>query len=487
MLSNKVGRPIQESLLALLIYDDTHGGVVAKLLSPEMFDGDYADIARRVGDYWQSYNKAPGTQVDDLFADIFTERTGRDLTYGDLFVHLMQLHEEGVNAAFLLDSINKFTRFQNLKRLLTESAEKAQSLGEESLEDVDRAIDDYRKVKTNTIAPAVTLFDVEQILAHIQRRSTEFDTGIKELDKAYIGPARGTLFLILGPPGAGKSWSLIQIGKRALLRRKRVLYVSCEMDAYEVGSRFYQTILGLTTRQPNSLVTRLLYDDDGKFRGFERNEVKSDFSLMDDLAGVELAVRIRNLESMFSNLRIRRYPPGQLTPEMLDGVIDVDASTSGFVPDIILQDYIGIMKTDPKNLRITLGHNGIGLRGIAVSRNVAMVTAQQVSREGVKEQKAGREIDIEHTAEDWSLMGTADMALTMSQTKAEATLGLMRLFVGKGRNEAGRFSVLVSQNYAQGQFAVDSYRIPSGYTKAVDQFITEQENGRRAEDDDQDD
>ena len=40
MLSNKIGRPLQESLLALLIYDNTNGGIVAKLLDAANFDGD---------------------------------------------------------------------------------------------------------------------------------------------------------------------------------------------------------------------------------------------------------------------------------------------------------------------------------------------------------------------------------------------------------------------------------------------------------------
>lgn len=486
MLSERVGRPIQESLLALLIYDDTHGGIVAKMLSPEMFDGDYSDIASKVGSYWQTYNKAPKRQVDDLFADIFTERTGRDITYGDLFVHLLELHQEGVNAEFLIDTINKFTRFQHLKRLLLDSAEKAQNFGEEALADIDSEIDKYRKLQVDAAsARALTLFDYVPILSALQTRSNEFDIGVKDLDRGYIAPARGRLMLLLGPPGAGKTWALIQIAKRALLRRKRVLFLSCEMSDYEVGARFYQSILGVATRQPESLITRLLYDDDSKFDGFIQEQVKSDFLLMDEeLAHVELAMRIRRLEWLFANLRIRQYVPGQLTPSLIEAAVDADASTTGFIPDMILIDYMGIMKLDPNNLRITLGHNGVALKGIARQRNVAVVSAQQVSRAGVQEQKAGREIDIEHTAEDWSLMGTADIAVTMSQTKAERQLGLMRLHVGKGRAEMDKYSVLITQNYNQGQFAIESYRIPSSYTRMLDEFIKERDRDQQAEEDD---
>lgn len=479
-----MGRPIQESLLALLIFDETHGGVVARTLSPDVFDGDYADIARKVGNYWATYNKPPKMQVDDIFADIFTEKTGRDVTYGDLFVYLMQMYEEGINAQFLLDTIHKFDRFQSLKRLLIESAEVARSMGEASLEQIDRALDDYRRKQVNNASTTLSLLDPEPILRYVQARSVEFDLGIKELDSGYISPARGHLMLLLGTSGVGKSWGLIHVARRALLRRKRVLYVTLEMDAPDVGARFYQAMLGVATRQPESLVTRFVFDD-GKFAGFEQEKIRSDFLLLDEgLAHIELGIRIRNFEWMFRNLRIKRFAPGELTPELLEAVIDTEAATTGFMPDMVLIDYVGIMKTDPNNLRITLGHCGVGLRRIAVQRNMAVVTAQQASRQAMTEQKQGKEVDIEHTAEDWSLIATADTALTMSQTKMESALGLVRLLVAKGRTEKGRFTTLVTQDYTRGQFAVESYLLPNKYIKLLDEFNEELDRGKESDDSD---
>jgi replicative DNA helicase len=495
MLSTKLGRPIQESLLALLVYDDQHGGVVARLLSPEQFDGDYADIARRVGDYWRRYNRPPKRQVDDLFADIYTERTGQDVTYSDLFIHLMEAHQEGINAEFLLDNINRFARFQSLKRLLIDSAEKAQNLGEAAIEDIDNEIDRYRKVKQTLAPPAVTLFEYEDVLAYLTKRSTEFDTGISELDDAFIRPARGAMVLFIGPTGTGKSWALIQMAKRAMLRRKRVLHVTLEMEAAEVAARYYQSLFGVTTRDANSQVTTLLFDDEDereprrkwrKFRGFDRSEVTSNFSLADDLAGTELAMHIRQMEGMLGNLRIRRFPGGKLTPSALEAVMDADAASTGFIPDMVVLDYLGIMEVDKNDKRGSLGQTALELRAMAQTRGVSLVTAQQGNREGIKEQKLGKELGVEHVAEDLSLVQTADVTITMSQTSTERELGLMRLFVGKGRNEKDKFGILVTQNYDQGQFAVESHRIPNGYSKAVDDFLAELA-GKDGEDDDDDD
>jgi KaiC/GvpD/RAD55 family RecA-like ATPase len=485
-LNDKVGRPIQESLLALLIFDEKHGSVVARSLSPEEFDGDYADIARRVGNYWSTYNKPPKMQVDDLFADIFTERTGRDQTYGDLFVSLMRLHEEGLNAEFLLDTIARFTRFQSLKRVLISSAELARAKGEDSLEEIDTALDNYRRLQIDrSSGEMLSLLDFEPILKHLQERSVEFNTGIKELDRNYIAPARGQLFLLLGTTGIGKSWGLIHLANRALIRRKRVLYITLEMDAAAVGARFYQALMAVSTRQSESLTTRFVFDE-GQFAGFEQEQIKSDFLLFDeDTAHVELAVRVRNFEWMFKNLRIKRFAPGELTPELIEAVVDTEAASSGFIPDMIVVDYVGIMKVDPNNMRITLGHAGVGLRRIAVQRNIAMVTAQQASRVGISEQKAGREVDIEHTAEDITLINTSDTAVTMSQTKMEGELGLMRLLVAKMRGGKGRFTTLVTQDYTRGQFVVESHPLPSRYSKVLKEF--NEELAREQESDDKED
>lgn len=68
-----------------------------------------------------------------------------------------------------------------------------------------------------------------------------------------------------------------------------------------------------------------------------------------------------------------------------------------------------------------------------------------------------------HAAEDFSKIGTADCAITYSQTAAERQLGLARLFVSNARTDEDKFTILIAQAYATGQFCLDSLRMMDSY------------------------
>ncbi len=455
MLHDKVPTSSQESILALLLYDDAHGGTIASMVTPELFDGEYEEIARRVGRYWAKYNCAPKRQTDELFSDVFGEPTGRDLTYAQLFVHLLELHQNGINVTFLQDTVNRFTRTQRLKHLVVKLAEDVRARGEAALEDADKEMDTYRQQRVDGGSKRRTLFEVEAILASMSKNTKEFTTGIEPLDRGYVVPSRGELMVLLGTPGTGKSWGLVHIAKQAMLARRRVLYATCEMSPDVVATRFYQSILGVPKRRAESMVTSFKMDD-GKFAGFDREAVQPEFALMDEYAQTEITVRMRRLEWVFRNLSIRGYAAGELTPGLLNAAIDNDVAMHGFIPDMVIVDYLGIMDVDKKDMRVSMGRNAVSLRGIAQSRGVAMVAAQQISREGKKAMDAGQDVDVQHTAEDWSLIGTTDVAITLSKTKLESELGLMRLLTAKVRGERAHYSVLCTQDYSRGQFALEA-------------------------------
>lgn len=480
-LSDTIGPRLQESLITLLIWDDTHGATVARLLSPEMFDGDYQEIARRVGRYWQQYNRAPAYQADELFDDL----ADKGETFANLFVHTLQLYQAGINPAFLLDTVHKFVRTRSLEQVAVNVLEQLQARGPDAVDEADAALDAYRRQRVAAASHGLTLFEVDTVLASLSNITREFDTGIEDLDKGYVLPARGELMVLVGVTGTGKSWGLTHLSKRAMARRRKVLYVTCEMSEGAVAARFYQSLLGVSRRPVESTVTRLMLDRDGKFAGFGRDKVESDFSLTDPSANLELTVRIRRMESTFRNLHIRGYAAQDLTVEKLEAAIDEDAATTGFVPDMVVVDYLGEMKLDPNNLRIMLGHTVKALRGLAQRRNLAIATAHQAGRSA----KDAGEVDLQHIAEDWTIVGTADIVLTMTQTKLEAELGLMRLYTAKVRNEASHYTVLVTQDYTRGQFAIESKRLPSNYSRMVKEFENAQtrEAQRGAESDDADD
>jgi len=154
-------------------------------------------------------------------------------------------------------------------------------------------------------------------------------------------------------------------------------------------------------------------------------------------------------------LIIKEFPTGSLSIQKLRAYLDNLEGYYNFIPDIILLDYLDLMDIDVDKLRIDLGRTAVELRGIAIERNLAMVTVAQSNRAG--EDKAW--LTRKNLGEDYSKVKTADVLITYNQLKHEKANGLARLFIDKGRNNKDGDAVLISQNYSLGQFCLDSGRI----------------------------
>jgi hypothetical protein len=214
--------------------------------------------------------------------------------------------------------------------------------------------------------------------------------------------------------------------------------------------------------------------------------IKPEFALDDKQARREVKKLVKELNKS-GLLVIKKFPTRGLTVNQLRAYLDTLEATENFIPDMIILDYIGIMKTDERNHRISLGRTFEDFRGLCEERNAAGVTAAQVSRAGAEAQF----VKSTHVSEDWSLITTADTAVTYTATEEEESLGLARLFVAKGRGEKDKFGVIISQSYAMGQFCLQSAPLVADYYKHVEAEAEVPEKGfkkkRRGNHDDHDD
>lgn len=478
MVAQRYVGSLQENLLTLLCHSDDHGRVVANLVDPALFEGDYRILAERAVDYWRKWRKAPRAHTADLLADILgNKRDPRAITYRNVLVEMLRLSEE-INAPHVLEGLRSFTRAQRFQALVMESARRLEAQKELALPEIEEMWADMLRARDATYDPGMTPNDVERVLAYLANRDAEFTTGIEEFDRRGIIPYRAAVFLFLAATGIGKSWWFIHLAKRALMHRKKVLYISLEMSEEEVIQRFYQSYFGAATRQTDEdIEVRTLEKDSlGKLSEIGTEVIAPEFYLRSENAAEELMVRRELQRGKLKDFVVKRFPTRGLTINQLRGYLDVLDSAAGFVPDLLILDYIGIMKTDAKDHRISLGRIFEDFRGLCVERNIAGATAQQVSKKGALARRAGK-TDV---SEDWSLIGTSDVCVVMSATGAEKRAGLGCLQVGKARSEKDQFSVLITQNYATGQFALGSARLDKRYEELFDPRSSD-------EDDDDDD
>lgn len=452
-IPERLAGSLQEDLLTLLTHSDEHGRAVANLVDPALFEGDYRIVAERAVDYWARYAKAPGAHMADLLSDILESKHDRRAgTFRGILIEMLRL-SEAINPKYAVDSLRSFIRVQKFQSAVLETARKIQSQRELAIPEVEEMWGDLLRTRDATLDRGVTLNDTDKLIDFLRNTATEFSVGIDELDARGIAPMRGAVMLLIASTGIGKSWGLIHLAKRALMQRKKVFYASLELSEGELLMRFYQAFFSVTDRALKEplYVSALEKDSYGRLSEITREEIKPEFSLDSENLEDELEVRRQLMQGRFKNMEIKRFPTRGLTVNMLRGYLDA-LEAAGFVPDVLILDYIGIMKTDTKDPRVSLGHAFADFRGLCVERNMAGITAQQINREGGKSARGGQT----NVAEDWSLIGTSDICISVNATSAEKKYGFARVFVEKARRARDRFGVLITQNYDIGQFILES-------------------------------
>jgi hypothetical protein len=364
--------------------------------------------------------------------------------------------------------MNSFIRVQNAKQLILDAAEQLDSQGIRALEVVEGQLADFLRGRAAIADNALSLADVDRVINYLEDVQNEFRTGVKELDDAHIIPMRRKLYFVLAPSGYGKTWALIQIGKMAFVLKKKVLHISMEIEAEEVAQRYYQALFAASKRDDIVELPRLKRDNKDQIKGVERKEVTLDFTFSSSAIREELQTRVKHFGKRIDNIKVKDFPMRGLSVEQLDAYLEQIDAVHGFKPDMLIIDYPGIMKTDAKNHRISLGRLIEDLRGLAKRRDLAIVAAHQTSKEGMNAEM----VRATHVAEDFSAVMTADFLVTYSQSAAEQRYGLARLYVAKGRSEQDKFGVIITQNYKTGQFVLDSARLSDNYTKLMERIKT---------------
>jgi hypothetical protein len=447
---------LQENLLTALVHSNEYGRVVAALVEPALFEGDYRIIAERSVDYWRRYGKAPGPHAADLLSDILEDKKeyARAGTFRSIIVEMLRL-SESINYKYAVDSLRSFVRVQRFQGAVLDTARRLNAQRELALPEVEEMWANLLRERSQTMERGLSLLDTDRLISYLQTHAVEFTTGIDELDARGIVPLRGAAMLLLASTGIGKSWGLIHLAKRALMQRKKVFYASLELSEEQLIGRFYQSFFGASRWEPREsdpiMAFSLEKDALGQLSYMERAEIKPEFTFDGESLEDELRTRRDLMQGKFRNIEIKRFPMRGLTVNMLRGYLDF-LEQSGFIPDVVVLDYIGIMKTDARDHRISLGRTFEDFRGMCVERSVAGITAQQMSRKAARTSRGGQT----NVAEDWSLIGTADVCIAINATSAEKQYGLARVFVEKARDQRDRFGVVISQNYDTGQFVIDS-------------------------------
>lgn len=451
---------LQETLITILATDDKNAPIIRGVVDIGLWGGPYKHIAARCYDYVDRYKKAPGQHLPDILSDKLDAKNGREANlYADIVENILTT-KDGINTVYGMSRLESFIEHQALRGVAINLAKALQRDTEESLEEARTLIAGATKKSLSVFDPGTRLSNKSRVLEFLDIQQGSFPTGIAELDRRSFGPTRKEMWLLVANTKGGKSWTLMHLAKMALMHRVKVCHVTLEMSEARCAQRYMQALFAISKRQEIFNTTKFNRDDLGRIAGFEDQRVTPKLTFDDPNIRVKLERRIDRWSSrMLDNIFIKEFPTGTLTMPQLKAYLDNLETTENFIPDLLVVDYPDLFKLDKANFRLALDEVYKELRGIAVSRNLALAIVSQSHRDAAR----SKLVKADNVAEAYSKISHADTILTLSATEQEQKLGLARLHVAHARNDTDKITVVISQNYGMGQFVVQSVLLKGEY------------------------
>ena len=221
-----------------------------------------------------------------------------------------------------------------------------------------------------------------------------------------------TLTCVLAGTGVGKSLFMCHMAATNLMDGKKVLYITAEMAEERIAERIDANLLDVNIKDLENL-DRVTYE-------------KKVTKIRDKTEG---------------RLIIKEYPTATANVGHIRYLLNELKLKRKFIPDIIYIDYLNIMCSQRlkygANVNSYLYIKSIAeeLRGLAVEKDVPIVTATQTTRSGSTNSDPG----LEDTSESFGLPATVDFMFAV--ISSEELTSLNQLMVKQLKN---RFNDLLS-------------------------------------------
>lgn len=434
MANYDFGEEIQDELVYNIITDTTFLKRTEGLIKPEYFDnvanGYLVDIALEHFDkYKEAINiKSLVQEIKDKVSKKIIREDIKDIIK-DKLNHIYSI-PKNVAKEKLIDEVAVFAKHQAVQNAFVLCVDKLKNNDYDYIEKAMR-----KALNTGSSSQFETYSYFDELNSRIEKRkllllgtaqTENISTGIPDLDACLRGGGWGIgeLSLLMGGPKSGKTMGLAEFALNASLSGKNVLYVTLEVSEQIIAERL-----------------------DANLSDIKINDIGLD---MNNIMSVQQAVA--RAVSKAGMLDIQPYPTGQMKPSDLRRLIEKRQSDTGLKYDLVVVDYADIMRAETlhgfSEKRDMLTSIYEDLRAIAQTYHVAVLTATQTNREGVKAKVA----DMTHVAEDLGKIRTADIVISINCTEEEKMVNEARLFFAASRTGESDITLKIKRDIAKGKF-----------------------------------
>jgi len=390
---------IETTILSNLIHNEDYSRKVLPFLNKEFFHDEVEKtLYLTIDSHVEKYNTLPTKEVLGI---TLNEDSLNEQVFEGCVEYLSNLEKSDTDEEWLLDKTEEFCQEKAVYNAIMESIgiidgrdkEKTKgaipeilskalsvsfdsSIGHDWIEDFQARYEFYHKVEERIP------FDLEYLNA---------------ITKGGL-PSK-TLTCILAGTGVGKSLAMCHFAANNLMDNKKVLYITMEMAEERISERIDANLLDCSL-------------DDLKDLPFKMYEKKVE--------------RIRSKTE--GKLIVKEYPTASAGAGHFRHLLNELRLKRNFVPDIIYIDYLNICASSRmkygSNVNTYMMIKSIAeeLRGLAVEKNVPIVTATQTTRGGFTNSDPG----LEDTSESFGLPATTDLMFALvSSEELEALNQIM--------------------------------------------------------------
>lgn len=267
------------------------------------------------------------------------------------------------------------------------------------------------------------LYDIDERYKNLREAHlNKITTGFNQIDEVLGGGwSRKELYCFMGPPGIGKSIFLPNVGIKALVNGFNVVHYSLEMSEDRVGIRYDAIASGIHSKKlPDNL-----------------DEIKQKYETYKKISK--------------AHLKIKEFPTSMASILDIEAHLDELKMYDDFDPDLIIIDYGDIMRSTKSNTKNPYEEQGWifrELRGLAVKRNIVVITATQSTRDSLAADGGTKDIiGMDQTADSMEKNRILDVLFSITQSRQEKDDGKINLWVAKNRNGTSNKNLEFLINY----------------------------------------
>tara|TARA_Y100000361_G_C11160912_1_gene347267 strand:+ start:1846 stop:3219 length:1374 start_codon:yes stop_codon:yes gene_type:complete len=383
---------LETKILSNLVHNESFARKVLPFLKGDYFhDNSENLIYEEIGGFVERYNEIP--TIDVLRVEFNQKTNLSDDQYSNVIDYLKEIYDKDDSSEeWLLTSTEKFCQEKAVYNALMESISIVDG------KDDEKGEGEIPKILTEALSVS---FDPNVGHDYFEDSDVRFDFYHKVEEKVKFdlelfnsitkgGLPKKSLNICLAGTGVGKSMFMCHQAAGCLKDGKDVLYITLEMAEERIAERIDANLLDIA---------------------------------LDDMIALPRESFNKKIENerqkTVGNLIIKEYPTAVAHVGHFRHLLNELRLKKTFIPDIIFIDYLNICSSS----RIKANANANSytlvksiaeeLRGLAVEKNVPIMSATQTTRSGY----ANSDVELTDTSESFGLPTTADFMFALIVTE----------------------------------------------------------------------